>query len=183
MAFSESFMKVLHEISLDLCVDIIYAPLHMTQDEYRAMWDQLFGDSIELATRRTELENELNEVKVKIENVEQALQYIRPLAGVTEDDNLGRLGMTDAIRAILKKSRGRMSATDVRKALSHGGFDLSGYSAPMSSIYTVLGRLTADDDSGEVLREQDDSRNVFYRWKANDELVQSTDITDDDIPF
>ena len=157
----------------------------MTQDEYKHMWSKLFEDSIELESRRTALENDLNEVKARIESVKQALAHIRPLAGIPTGDHLQGLGMTDAIRAILRTSESRMSATDVRKTLMNKGFDLSGYSSPMSSIYTVLGRLTDESNgSNEAIREQDDNRNVFYRWKPDpSDYSQKAEISDDDIPF
>lgn len=164
--------------------------MSMTQEQFREMWDQLFEESLELAHRRTELENDLNEVRARMENVEQTLTSIQPLAGITVGDNLRGLGMTDAIRAVIQKSKQRMSATDVRNLLENGGFDLSGYSSPLSSIYTVLRRIS-DDGSGDVLREHDGTRNVFYRWKTvppqspepTDEYAQSAEISDDDIPF
>jgi hypothetical protein len=149
------------------------------QEDYKAMWSKLFDESIELSNRRTELEMDLNEVKAQIQNVEQMLVSIRPLAGIASVEDLKGLGITDAIRTVLKNSKQRLSPNEVRKALTQGGFDMSGYSSPMSSIYTVLGRLASDDDSSEVIREQDVNRNVFYRWKAN----ESTELSDDDIPF
>jgi hypothetical protein len=167
----------------------------MKQENFKAIWDQLFEESMELETRRANLENDLNEVRIKIENVEQALNYIRPLAGIPTGKSLAGLGMTDAIRAVLRESKQRMAAGDVRKALENGRFDLSGLSSPMSSIYTVLGRLA--DDSQEATREKDENGNgVFYSWKSStatfdqrppaadpDDYAQSAEISDDDIPF
>jgi len=68
-----------------------------------------------------------------------------------------------------------MSAADVRRLLTEKGFDLSGHSAPMSSIYKVLSRLVGDSD--EVEREREEDGRVFFRWK------RFSETTDDDIPF
>jgi hypothetical protein len=156
----------------------------MTQDEYSEMWSKLLSERIELEEQVAALDNDLNEARGKLENVAKTLEYLRPLAGIPVGDDLSKLGMTDAIRVVLEKSKQRMSANDVRNALQGKGFDLSGYSNPMSSIYTVLGRLTAEE-RGAVIREQDDKRNVFYCWKnaRDDDFAQSAEISDDDIPF
>lgn len=149
----------------------------MEQSDYKAMWLKLFEESHELLNERTRLENELNDLSAKLHNVERTLEHLRPLAGITGDD-LSGVGLTDAIRAVLKKATERMSANDVRHSLSAKGFDLSRYTSPMSSIYTVLGRLS--EDGGEVIREKEGNQ-VFYRWAENN--FSPTEISDDDIPF
>jgi hypothetical protein len=82
------------------------------------------------------------------------------------------LGITDAIRQILKGTEERLSPIEVRDSLLEKGFDLSGLSAPMASIYKILSRL-ADVGNPEIFREREDDGKVFYRWIR----------TDDDIPF
>jgi hypothetical protein len=156
----------------------------MNQEDFKAMWNQLWAESIELGVRRVDLENDLNEVKAKIENVEQTLNYLRPLAGIPAGKDLARLGLTDAIRCVLQESKQRMTANEVRKALQNGGFDVSGYSSPMSSVYTVLGRL-ADDSVTPVFRHKDENGpGVTFEWKEpKDDLAQCAEISDEDIPF
>ena len=74
----------------------------------------------------------------------------------------------------LKSSPERMSAAEVRRSLVDSGFDMSGQTAPIASIYKVLSRLAAD--GGDVEREKEDDGSVFFKWKRDE-------ITDDDIPF
>jgi hypothetical protein len=155
--------------------------MSMTQEQFKAMWNGLFMEGLELTERRTELENELNEVKARLENVKQTLQSVRPLAGISSGDDLHGMGITDAIRTVLRTSKQRMSAADVKAALSSKGFDLSEYSSPMSSIYTVLGRLA--DGSDPVHRDKD-GHDVFWMWlDPEDAFSQQAEISDDDIPF
>jgi hypothetical protein len=104
------------------------------------------------------------------------LNHLAPLAGVAVGEDLSGLGITDAIRNVLEASADAMSPGDVRDALSQKGFDLSGHSAPMSSIYKILGRL-ADDSTSRIVREKADGGRVFYRH------VAPSGITDDDILF
>jgi hypothetical protein len=153
----------------------------MQQSDYREQWGRLVERSAELQDQRDSLENDLSEIKSEIAHLDAVLGHLRTLAGMPKDEDIATLGITDAIRHILKNSNERMSATDVRLALKSKGFDLTKYSAPMSSIYKVLGRL-ADDDSSQVCREKDDGGGVFYRW-AVDDFAQSAEIGDDDIPF
>ena len=126
-----------------------------------------------MLNRRTDLETDLIEIRNKITHLDEVLSHLAPLAGVSDSiENLPGLGITAAIRVVLQAAAHRMSAPEVRKELAEKGYDFSGLSAPMSSIYKVLSRL---EDSGEVEREREEGR-VYYKWK-------STPITDEDIPF
>jgi hypothetical protein len=149
----------------------------MDPEDFEKTWSELTDVRGELQDRRVILETELNEVIVKLNHLDEVLSHLAPLAGHHYDaDNLSGLGITDAIRMILQSSDERMSATEVRKALQERGFDLSGLSAPMASIYKILSRLV--NDSNEVERETDEGR-VFFIWKR----PPPSPISDEDIPF
>ena len=140
----------------------------------------MLNETSELREKRNNLESELDEIKRQIKHMDEVLKHLGPLAGMSDGEDISGLGLTDAIRAVLRKADDRMSPIDVRSTLQQKGFDLSGYSAPMSSIYKVLSRL-ADDNDSPVVREREDN-GVFYRWQEPD-IAQSADISDDDIPF
>jgi hypothetical protein len=74
---------------------------------------------------------------------------------------MAELGLTDAIRAILKKNhRQWLTVTQVRDRLEIAGFDFSNYrSSPLASISTTLKRFAADD----VERAEIDGV-AAYRW-------------------
>jgi hypothetical protein len=150
----------------------------MNQDDYRVTWAKLMEESSDLENKRAELEIQIEEIKNQIAHLEEVLNHLAPLAGYAFGGDLAGLGITDAIRTILEGSKERMSAQEMRAALANKGFDLSGYTAPMGSIYKVLGRL-ADDTSSPVVRERDGT-SVFYRWKTEPD---PSEISDDDIPF
>jgi hypothetical protein len=150
----------------------------MNKEEFALHWSAFQTEKWELVDRRTILETELSEISTKITHLDSLLEHLAPLSGITTNEDISGLGITDAIRAVLKGSKERMSATEVRSTLVERGFDLSDHSAPMASIYKILGRLTEDGDSS-VEREKEDGR-VFYRWK---DPTGSAEITDDDIPF
>ena len=148
---------------------------------YEKTWDDLSSERRTLVEQRTTLENDLNEVRTKIAHLDEILSHLEPLAGIPWLESISGMGITDAIRAVLSRKESSMSAQDVRRSLEEGGFDMSALTQPMASIYKVLARLV--DDSREAEREKDDNGRVTFRWKTADDLVQSTEITDDDIPF
>jgi hypothetical protein len=153
----------------------------MKPEEYYETWQRLIAEQSELIDRRTSLENDLNETNTAIAHLEEVIDHLAPLAGIPVGADLAGIGITEAIRRVIEHSKSRMSAAEIRRALGDNGFDLSSLTAPMASIYKIVSRLI---EAGEVEREKEDS-NVYYRWKTAqaDDLVQPTEITDDDIPF
>ena len=144
--------------------------------DYGKTWADIYAQRQKAISQRTDLETELMEIRNKIAHLDQVLDHIGPLAGMSSGENdFLKLGLTDAIREVLGAASQRMSAQDVRNTLSLRGYDLSSLTAPMQSIYKILGRLA--DDSHEVEREREDGR-VFYRWKR-----LTAPVTDEDIPF
>jgi len=153
----------------------------MKPEDYYETWERLLAEQTQLIDRRTSLENDLNETNIAIAHLEEVIGHLAPLAGVPVGADLAGIGITEAIRRVIQHSKNRMSAAEIRRALGDNGFDLSSLTAPMASIYKIVSRLI---EAGEVEREKEDS-NVYYRWKTAqaDDLVQPTEITDDDIPF
>lgn len=125
-----------------------------------------------LANRRNDLEMELSETRNKIAHLDEVLNHLAALTGTSTTGDLAGLGITDAIRAVVRIKGERMSPQDVRERLTEHGFDMSDLTAPMASIYKILSRL-ADDPNECLQREKEDGR-VFYKY---------TGITDEDIPF
>ena len=84
------------------------------------------------------------------------------------------VGLTDAIRTILKKSQGDwMTVTNVRDRLNKVGFDFSSYSAnPLSSISAILRRMKSE----EVETRFVDGGVTAYRWKDTGQLKFSPEF-------
>ncbi len=142
---------------------------------FEKMWSDIWHQRAMLLERLASLETDVLDARNKIIHLDEMLKNLAPLAGRDDDGtNISGLGITDAIRSVLKTSGKQLSAQDIRRLLNEKGFDLSGLTAPMSSIYKILSRLV-DGTKKEVDREKGE-RGVFYRWK-------SIEITDDDIPF
>ena len=149
----------------------------MNAEHYEKTWNQLRSERNDLADRRTTIETELSEINTKILHLEEVLSHLAPLAGIHYDsDNISALGITDATRFVLTHTSQKVSATEIRQALKEKGFDFSGITAQMASIYKVLSRLV---ESGQVERTEDpESGRVSFEWKNKDEVW-----TDDNIPF
>jgi hypothetical protein len=146
----------------------------MEQEDFRQTWQDLMSERRRLFDQRTNLETELVEIRYKITHLDEILSHLSPLAGFANEDDLSSMGLTDAIRTVLKNAPERLSAMEVRESLQQRGYDLSGLTAPMASIYKILGRIS-DGENSEVEREKEEGR-VYYKWKQ-------PVITDDDIPF
>jgi hypothetical protein len=141
--------------------------------DFAKTWSDLWMERQNLLNRRTDLETELSEIRSSISHLDEILAHLGPLAGVADTvNNLPALGITGAIRLVLQTANGRLSAQEIRKALTDQGYDLSSLSAPMASIYKVVSRL---EEAEEIEREKEDGR-VYFKWKLSP-------ITDEDIPF
>jgi hypothetical protein len=119
----------------------------------------LNAELVAASEKRSELEIELREADTKIENLKKAVSRVLTLMGMSSDENISELGITDAIRRVTTETRERMTASQVREQLQKKGFSLSGYNNPMASIYKILSRL---EQSGELVTEKE-GWNVYYR--------------------
>jgi hypothetical protein len=147
----------------------------MDASDFHEKYSELAMERHRLADLRNDLETELSEVRTKLNHLDEVLNHLSPLAGITStDDELAGLGITDAVRYVLRNSSTKLAARDIQQQLIEKGYDLSGLSAPMASIYKILGRLA--DNSETVERVRDERGRVYYAWKT-------PPISDEDIPF
>jgi hypothetical protein len=150
----------------------------MEAEDFQKTRDALFSEKTRLEEQRTTLENDLAEVRHKISHLQEVLNHLAPLTGNTypgDEHDIPSLGLTDAVRAVLiNANTKKLSAAEVRQKLKDCGYDLSGLSAPMQSIYKILSRITEGENS-EFECEKENLRS-YYKWKA-------IEITDEDIPF
>jgi hypothetical protein len=148
------------------------------ETEYNTAWEALFLKRFELHSRRSDLEAQLSDVNNQIAHLREVMAHLGPLVGLPDGESITALGITDAVRWVLKNSEDRLSPNEVRDMLAQKDYDLSNLTAPMGSIYKILSRLSSDNNRPEVLREKDEDGKVYYKWKR-----EEVGITDDDIPF
>jgi hypothetical protein len=117
---------------------------------------------MEIDSELSDLELRKSELEREKENLGAAIVKLRPLTGQPDDPNdLSQLGITDAIRQVLRIVHTRMSAAEVKDALDKRGFPISRYNNPMASIYKILNRLA---ERKEILCSVE-GFNVFYQGR------------------
>jgi hypothetical protein len=86
--------------------------------------------------------SELARLEAECAALRQTIAALAPLVGESSPN-----GLTDAIRTILAQAEEPLSASDIRDRLASMGFDMKGYSNPLSTIHTILRRLTESDEA------------------------------------
>ena len=142
----------------------------MTQTNYKEVLATLRnrlrdidGERSELEVRRADLDNEASNIKATIAK-------LLPLCGETATpDDLSGLGITDAVLKIIELARPeRLNAQQIKERLAEKGFELSGYSNPMASIYKILSRL----EEAKRIEVEREGMNSFYRAKRKIRLFR-----------
>ncbi len=115
---------------------------------------QIEGERSELEVRRAELDNEAA-------NVKAAITKLLPLCGETANpEDLSGLGFTDAVLQVIELARPeRLTAQQIKERLAEKGFELSGYTNPMASIYKILSRL----DEAKKIETVREGFNSYYK--------------------
>jgi len=132
------------------------------------MGDNAYRKTLEAA--RSDLANLLAEQKrinEKIGKLAPVIQYLaqlcdEPVGGDLESMAVGPdLGLTDAIRFVLKAAAGRpVPPTEVRDLLAHSGFNLAKYANPLPPIHNTLKRLKESKEIEEI----EGPTGKAYRW-------------------
>jgi hypothetical protein len=121
-----------------------------------------------------ELEREKARIVKRISELQQGIVGLSALAG----DEIGKkpnsmmdvlagvgveTGLTDAVRMITSSFGFPMTPKQVRDALLHFGYNLSGYSNILASLHTIMKRLAT---TGELINVIDDAGNQVgaYLW-------------------
>jgi len=122
------------------------------------------------ATARQELERLLEQREEIDKRISQLKQSIVALAPLAEEQDLlaeivkgwmGEMGITDAIREVLKSSGDALTAMEVKDQLVRTGTSLRDYKNPLASIHAVLKRLVESD---EAIADTDTEGNATYQW-------------------
>jgi len=176
---SEWLIKSLQVMSFFVCSSLLTLWLDMSillameAADFTKTYAEIFAERTRLLSHRTDLETDLSETNNKIAHLSEVLTHLNPLTDNPHASNeIAGLGITDAIRTVLKFGSEKLTAKEILQRLTDNGYDFSTLSAPMSSIYKILSRLT---ESGEVVREREESR-LYYSWNW-------PTVSDEDIPF
>lgn len=112
---------------------------------------------IHLFERRRDLEYE-------IRRVQEEIRHLAPLCGVTVEDPVQQLGLTDAIRYVVGMAGKRLTPVEIKSKLEEYGYDLKRFASnPVSSIHTILKRLVKSHE----IKAQVTAFGTAYRWDEN----------------
>src|SRR5262249_6677009 len=109
----------------------------MTDQDYRRALEAASREFEALGARRQEIDQRLAELA-------QTIGTLMRLLGLTPTVPLG---LTDAIRLVVRGGGVPMTPVEVRDRLQGMGFDLSKYSNDLAAVHTILKRL---NQSGEL---------------------------------
>jgi hypothetical protein len=109
----------------------------MTED-YRRALEAAVHEYEALGQKRREVDQRLAEVA-------QTIGTLSRLCGLTPTVPMG---LTNAIRLVVRGAGGPMTPIDVRDRLRAIGFDVTKYANDLAAVHTILKRL---NDSGELL--------------------------------
>lgn len=109
----------------------------MTQDDYRRALEAATREYEDLGARRREIDQRLAELA-------QTIGTLSKLLGLTPTVPMG---LTDAIRLVVRGAGVPMTPVEVRDRLHGIGFDVSKYANDLAAVHTILKRL---NESGEL---------------------------------
>src|SRR5262249_19651232 len=102
----------------------------MTQDDYRR--------ALEAATREYEaLGEKRREIDQRLAELAQTIATLSKLLGLTPTVPMG---LTDAVRLVVRGAGVPMTPVDVRDRLAAIGFDVSKYVNDLAAVHTILKR-------------------------------------------
>lgn len=145
----------------------------MSDDFIKKALENAAIDYIALMGRRMQAERVLAEVDREAAKLSFKIVSLAALCDDIPKDTVitetlkavSKLGLTDAVRSVLRASGDWMTAKDVRDQVVKLGVDLSKYQNPLASINTILNRLDKEVDMG--LRETPAERQANIRAKPN----------------
>jgi len=136
----------------------------MTHDDYRRALQSAVREYEDLGTKRREIDRRLAELAQTIGTLSTLLGYTPTVP----------LGLTDAIRLVMRGAGLPMTPLEVRDRLRGMGFDVAKYTNELAAVHTILKRL---NDAGELrFIPRTDGKHQYAPSRAPVPIVVSKDI-------
>jgi hypothetical protein len=103
----------------------------MTHEDYRRALQAALGEYEDLGLKRREIDRRLAELAQTIGTLSRLLGHTPTVP----------MGLTEAIRVVMRGAGVPMTPVQIRERLNAIGFDLSKYSNDLAAIHTILKRL------------------------------------------
>src|ERR1044071_1948134 len=153
-------------------------------------YTKLMRQRNEIEAQLAEIDREVAKLSFKVVSLAALCDEIPKTTAVVETlKDVSKIGLTEAVRIVLRASGEWMKATEVRDQILKLGIDLSKYQNPLASVYTILNRLDKEVDvsstessssmaakhraakqSGEYIIQADRAK-LIYKWKGRVETV------------
>ncbi len=158
----------------------------MTHEDYRRALEAATREYEELGAKRQTIDNRLAELA-------QTIGTLSKLLGLTPTVPLG---LTDAVRLVVRGAGVPMTPIEVRDRLRGIGFDVSKYVNDLAAVHTILKRLNESGELRFLARGQGAHQYVWNRpstpvvlgpdvlrfMRENAHEHEAMHATDDDIP-
>jgi hypothetical protein len=131
----------------------------MNNEIYRKALDEARAEMAETLRMREKIEERLTHLKSTIDVLSALLQEPPKLDQDDSPEMLDSVGISEAIRQVLKDADVGLMPNQVKAKLSDAGFDLSKYANPSAVIHNTLKRL---ETQGEVVQVRDSSGVTAY---------------------
>jgi hypothetical protein len=136
----------------------------MTQDDYRRALDAAAREYETLGERRRAIDQRLAELA-------QTIGTLTRLLGLTPSVPMG---LTDAVRLVVRGAGVPMTPVEVRDRLAAIGFDVAKYVNDLAAVHTILKRL---NDAGELRFITRTAGKHQYTWnRPVTPVVLTTDV-------
>ncbi len=156
----------------------------MTNNQYKLALDEAKRELIQLSNQRQQIEERIEKVQSVIKALSLFGENIADQSSeIVESDNFSSvvtLGLTDAIREILKKAIYALTPLQVRDLLVANNFDLTQYKQMMVPIHNTLKRL---HENVEVFGIRNIEGKIFaYKWIDEKSREIASKSSPDDFP-
>jgi hypothetical protein len=167
----------------------MYKYLLMSDEFIKKALEVAAGDYVRLMIERGRVARELAEIDREVAKLSMKVVSLATLTDDAPKDiavsetlkAVSNIGLTDAVRSVLRASGDWMTPKEVRDRVLKLGLDLSKYQNPLASIHTILGRLDKEVEVSAIeSASQRAARHrgkmagkpkLIFRWKGPVETV------------
>ncbi len=134
----------------------------MDDETYERTLEAAKGEMTQLLHDRDQINQRIAKLAPVIEYLSALCNRMTPPPDLSVSMYIRELGLTDAIRFVLKNSGIALSPTEVRDRLREAGFDLNRYENELPPIHNTLERLKGAGEVEERINAAAGKKT--YRW-------------------
>jgi hypothetical protein len=149
----------------------------MTDDNVQSMIDALRISEADLTNQLKDLADSVRQAESKLDKTRSAIASLQMLL---DDDPIVFSGLTDAVRAVLKKQTKPLAPTEVRDELKLLGYNLAQHRNEKASIHSVLKRLAESPSKDVRTRESKDGTRYYWAGEPDPLVIKAKPLSAQD---